>query len=214
MAGFEKEAEDDYDAEVAPGGPQEEDDGEIDEEDLQMYEQFLKQQKEAEMSGGGQIEDYGEEQFENEEHFDQPEVDQESVYSEGELMTRMKLIKQKSYSAPYILFLDCFDEPLCDSESQGYLEHGYSTTRLQNIELGAEGEGEEEDPGSSAKKAKSESAAGHKSESKKKDAEALDFYGQQDDPELEAQEYAIEGADEDEEAEIDIGNQLKEMRQK
>lgn len=46
------------------------------------------------------------------------EEDEQSYYSEGEIQTRMKLIRQKSYSAPYILMSDCFDEALQDSESQ------------------------------------------------------------------------------------------------
>ena len=42
----------------------------------------------------------------------------ESYYSEGEMQTRIKLLKQKSYSAPYIMIGDCYDEPLYDNESQ------------------------------------------------------------------------------------------------
>ena len=41
----------------------------------------------------------------------------ESYYSEGEMQTRIKLLKQKSYSAPYIMIGDCYDEPLYDNES-------------------------------------------------------------------------------------------------
>ena len=61
-------------------------------------------------------------------------------------MTRMKLLKQKSYSAPYIMLLDCFDDPLCDTETE-FLHRAYSTSMLQNLELKEEGEdeGEEQD---------------------------------------------------------------------
>ncbi len=52
-----------------------------------------------------------------------------SYYSEGEILTRNKLIRQKAYSAPYILLVDCFDEPLCDSESQ-IMQKACSTTML------------------------------------------------------------------------------------
>ena len=55
--------------------------------------------------------------------------DGESYYSEGEVNTRIKLIRKKSYSAPYIIINDCFDEPLFDTESQ-ILEKAYSTTML------------------------------------------------------------------------------------
>jgi hypothetical protein len=55
--------------------------------------------------------------------------DDESFYSEGEIKTRIKLMKNKSYSAPYILISDCFEEPLCDTESQ-MLQKAYSTTML------------------------------------------------------------------------------------
>lgn len=49
-------------------------------------------------------------------------------------MTRYKLANRKSYSAPYIIINDCFDEPLYDSESQ-ILQKACSTTMLQNLEL-------------------------------------------------------------------------------
>lgn len=42
--------------------------------------------------------------------------DDESYYSENEIKTRIKLISQKSYSAPYIIISDCYPEPLCDDE--------------------------------------------------------------------------------------------------
>ena len=58
-----------------------------------------------------QSQGYGEEEAE----------DMESYYSEGEMQTRIKLLKQKSYSAPYILISDCYDEPLYDTESQTVL---------------------------------------------------------------------------------------------
>jgi hypothetical protein len=44
-------------------------------------------------------------------------------------MTRYKLANRKSYSAPYIIINDCFDEPLYDSESQ-VLQKACSTTML------------------------------------------------------------------------------------
>ncbi len=93
--------------------------------------------------------DYGDEDGEGQEEYaddEDEDEDQESVYTEGELMTRMKLMKQKSYSAPYILLLDCFDEPLCDSESQ-MLEHACSTTMLQNIDLKEEEDVDDEGEG-------------------------------------------------------------------
>ena len=46
----------------------------------------------------------------------------------------MKLIRQKSYSAPYILMSDCFNEALQDSESQ-ILQKACSETMLQGLEL-------------------------------------------------------------------------------
>lgn len=45
------------------------------------------------------------------------ENEEESMLSEGEAITRMKLINQKSYSAPYIMISDCYEEPLYDNES-------------------------------------------------------------------------------------------------
>jgi hypothetical protein len=59
----------------------------------------------------------------------QDEEDKESYYSEGEIQTKIKLITQKAYSAPYIIINDCFDEPLYDSESQ-ILQKACSTTML------------------------------------------------------------------------------------
>lgn len=44
--------------------------------------------------------------------------DESSYYSEGEIQTRIKLIGQKSYSAPYIIFSDCYEEPLGGSEDE------------------------------------------------------------------------------------------------
>lgn len=55
-------------------------------------------------------EGYGHEQDEDE--------DGESYYSENEIKTRIKLINQKSYSAPYIIISDCYPEPLCDDEDE------------------------------------------------------------------------------------------------
>ena len=59
-------------------------------------------------------------------------------------MARMKLLHQKSYSAPYIMLLDCFEDPLRDTETE-FLHRAYSTSMLQNLELKEEGEDEEED---------------------------------------------------------------------
>lgn len=61
-------------------------------------------------------------------------------------MTRYKLANRKSYSAPYIIMNDCFDEPLYDSESQ-VLQKACSTTMLQNLELMEE---PADDPGNGA----------------------------------------------------------------
>ena len=66
----------------------------------------------------------------------------QSYYSEGEMQTRMKLIRQKSYSAPYILMSDCFNEALYDTESQ-ILQKACSETMLQGLEL-KEGSDEDE----------------------------------------------------------------------
>lgn len=58
------------------------------------------------------------------------------------MQTRIKLLKQKSYSAPYILISDCYDEPLHDNESQS--QKACSTTMLQSLEL-KEHSGDEQD---------------------------------------------------------------------
>lgn len=42
----------------------------------------------------------------------------ESYYSEGELISRDKVANRKSYSAPYIVMNYCYDEPLYDSEEE------------------------------------------------------------------------------------------------
>jgi len=47
-------------------------------------------------------------QYQDEEYDDEDEEGAESYYSEGEIKTRIKLISQKSYSAPYIVFSDCY----------------------------------------------------------------------------------------------------------
>jgi hypothetical protein len=60
--------------------------------------------------------------------------DQESYYSENELITKDKLANRQTYSAPYIILNDCFDEPLCDSESEKELESANTTGYLKNIE--------------------------------------------------------------------------------
>jgi len=64
--------------------------------------------------------------------------DQSSYYSEGEIQTRIKLIGQKSYSAPYIIFSDCYEEALGgseDDESQRPPSKAYSESILQQLEL-------------------------------------------------------------------------------
>ncbi len=84
------------------------------------------------MVGGHNKEEYYSEPDENLEGM--MDEDEESCYSEGELMTRAKLITQKSYSAPYILLVDCFNDPLQDSESQ-INQKAYTTSMLENLEL-------------------------------------------------------------------------------
>ena len=74
--------------------------------------------------------DYGEDEDEGD----------ESYYSENEIRTRIKLINQKSYSAPYIIISDCYPEPLCDDaeddeEGDQLPSKAYSTTVLQSLEL-------------------------------------------------------------------------------
>ena len=59
---------------------------------------------------------------------------EESELTEGEIMTRMKLMNSKCESAPYLLMQDCFDEPLCDEEEHVF-EKAYSTNMLDNLEL-------------------------------------------------------------------------------
>jgi hypothetical protein len=68
---------------------------------------------------------------------DSDDDDQSSYYSEGEIQTRIKLIGQKSYSAPYIIFSDCYEEPLggSDDESQRPPSKAYSESLLQQLEL-------------------------------------------------------------------------------
>jgi len=56
--------------------------------------------------------------YQQEEEYDDEE-DGESYYSENEINTRIKLISKKSYSAPYIIISDCYQEPLCDDEEEG-----------------------------------------------------------------------------------------------
>lgn len=65
------------------------------------------------------------------------EEEEESYYSEGEIQTRIKLIGQKAYSAPYIVFSDCFEEPLGgdDSESDRPPSKALSESVLQQLEM-------------------------------------------------------------------------------
>jgi len=60
----------------------------------------------------------------------------ESYQSEGELLSKMKLLNKKSYSAPYIIFSDLYPEQLHDNEEDMLDEDkANSTTMMQNIEL-------------------------------------------------------------------------------
>jgi hypothetical protein len=59
---------------------------------------------------------------------------EESYYSEGELISRDKIVNKKNYSAPYIIMNYCFDEPLYDSEEEYELERANSTTILDNLQ--------------------------------------------------------------------------------
>jgi len=99
-------------------GEGEEEDEYFDEEDLKLYEQYMKQQKEM------------------------SEDEAESAYSEGEIYTRIKLLNEKSNSAPYILFTGLYKDHLNKSEIS---DRAMSTGALQSMELEAEGEGEEEE---------------------------------------------------------------------
>ena len=56
----------------------------------------------------------------------------------------MKLLAQKSYSAPYILMSDCFEEPLYDTESQ-VIQRACSTAMLQSLELKENSAGEDQE---------------------------------------------------------------------
>lgn len=52
----------------------------------------------------------------------------------------MKIIHQKAYSAPYIIFTDCYEEPLGgepdeEDEDEQLPSKAYSTTVLQSAEL-------------------------------------------------------------------------------
>jgi len=58
----------------------------------------------------------------------------DSYYSEGELLTRDKLADRQTYSAPYIIFNDCFEDKLCDTESNQELDSAHTTTVLKNLE--------------------------------------------------------------------------------
>ena len=60
---------------------------------------------------------------------------EDSYYSEGELISRDKVANKKSYSAPYIIFNDCFDEPLYDSEEEKDLESANTTTIMKNLDM-------------------------------------------------------------------------------
>ncbi len=97
-------------------------------------------QKQLEEEGG----EYGDEQ--------EPD---ESDYSQGEIDTRNKLLRQKSPSAPYLLYSYREEEPLHEDEvdSEGnelVSERANSTTlfeqlKKQGVEIGEIGEGEDEE---------------------------------------------------------------------
>lgn len=59
----------------------------------------------------------------------------DSYYSEGELISRDKLANKKSYSAPYIIINDCYDEALYDSEDERENDSANTTTIIKNLEL-------------------------------------------------------------------------------
>lgn len=60
---------------------------------------------------------------------------EDSYYSEGELLSRDKLVAKKSYSAPYIVISDNYDQPLYDSQDEEELESANTTTLLKNLEM-------------------------------------------------------------------------------
>lgn len=61
--------------------------------------------------------------------------DNDSYYSENELISKDKITNKKCYSAPYIILNDCFDEPLYDSESEKDHDSANTTTILKNLEM-------------------------------------------------------------------------------
>lgn len=63
------------------------------------------------------------------------ESNDDSYYSEGELLSKDKLANKKSYSAPYIIINDCYDEALYDSDDDKYNDSANTTTILKNLEL-------------------------------------------------------------------------------
>ena len=56
--------------------------------------------------------------------------EEESYYSQGEIDTRIKLLKQKSPSAPYLLLSYRERPPLYDSERDDDSEKAYSTNMI------------------------------------------------------------------------------------
>ena len=75
-------------------------------------------------------------EYDLEDDDEEEQQDQESYYTEGEMKTRIKVVNQKSYSAPYIVISDCFEEPLggFDEEHDDMEDQmpskAYSTTML------------------------------------------------------------------------------------
>jgi len=62
--------------------------------------------------------------------------DDESYYSEGELISRDKVANRKSYSAPYIVMNYCYEEPLYDSEEEPQqFQRAYSTSIIDEFHL-------------------------------------------------------------------------------
>ena len=49
-------------------------------------------------------------------------------------MTRDKLADRQSYSAPYIIMDDCYEEKLCDTEQEQDEDSAHTTTVLKNLE--------------------------------------------------------------------------------
>ena len=80
---------------------------------------------------------YNHQQFNDEDYDDEDEEaeQEDSYYSEGEIKTRIKLLSQKTHSAPYLIINDCYEEPLYDDDDESnIIQRAYSTSMLQNLE--------------------------------------------------------------------------------